>query len=57
LNEALQLAKELKSKKEFTDLTSFTLQCGICFEGFKGMTEAEAHATKTTHMNFMEIKK
>ncbi|KAL4437852.1 hypothetical protein ABPG74_001023 [Tetrahymena malaccensis] len=53
----LVLAKQFKEKKQFTDVSSFTLQCGICLKGFTGQAEALKHGQSTGHMNFQEVKK
>ena len=52
---ALALAKELKAKKQFTNTTQFTIQCGVCYEKFKGENEAVEHNKKTGHINFQEV--
>lgn len=53
--DCLKLARLLNSKRQFTDVTGFQLQCGICFAGLKGQTEAQEHAKKTGHMNFVQM--
>lgn len=52
---ALTLAKELKAKKQFTNTSQFTIQCGVCYEKFKGESEAVDHNKKTGHINFQEV--
>lgn len=57
LSGALALAEELKKKKAFTDLSNFTISCGICYKGFKGQREAVLHCQETGHSNFQEVTK
>lgn len=54
LASALEVAAHLKRDRQFTDLGSFTLRCGVCAKGIKGQTEALAHAKETGHQNFQE---
>ena len=51
---ALYVASELRKKKQFTNLKDFELICSVCFEGLKGMKEAQEHAKLTLHTNFAE---
>jgi len=53
---ALAIAKELNSKKQFTNTNKFSIQCGICYEKFVGENEAIEHNKKTGHINFQECK-
>jgi len=53
---ALALAKELNSKKQFTNMGKFSIQCGTCYEKFVGESEAVEHNKKTGHINFQECK-
>ncbi|CDW86261.1 ubiquitin thioesterase otu1 [Stylonychia lemnae] len=55
LQESLKLAKLLNSKKQYTDTSKFSLQCGICFQGLTGQNDAMDHASKTGHMNFVQM--
>jgi len=48
------LARELKEKKQFTDLTGFDLRCLVCQVGLVGQAGAQKHAKETGHMNFSE---
>jgi ubiquitin thioesterase OTU1 len=55
LEGALYVAAELKKKKAFTDVSSFAIRCGVCYEGFKGQREAVKHCEQTGHTNFQEV--
>jgi ubiquitin thioesterase OTU1 len=55
LDKAIQLGREAKAAHQFTDLSNFSLKCGICYKLLKGQTEAQAHAKLTGHTNFSEI--
>ncbi len=54
---AVALATKLKKKREFTDLSNFSIRCGECYEAFKGQNDALEHAKLTGHTNFQEITK
>ncbi|CAZ82690.1 unnamed protein product [Tuber melanosporum] len=54
LEGALELCRELKKRKYFTDTKSFSLKCNICKTGLKGQKAAVAHAKSTGHMDFGE---
>jgi ubiquitin thioesterase OTU1 len=54
---AIKFAEELNSKKQFTDVTHFSLMCAVCFKGLVGETEAVSHAKETGHSNFQEYHK
>ncbi|ODM87382.1 Ubiquitin thioesterase OTU1 [Orchesella cincta] len=54
---AMQLAHEAHASHQFTDLNNFSLRCQICNALLKGQEEAQAHAKKTAHTAFAEIKK
>ena len=43
LSQALELAAEAKSSRQFTDTANFTLRCLICQKGLVGETGAQAH--------------
>ncbi len=53
--QALDLAKEAQSSRQFTDTTHFSLRCLICNKCLTGQTEAQGHAKDTGHMNFGEV--
>lgn len=55
LQEAVQLAQEAKSSRQFTDVDKFTLKCLVCNVCLKGQTQAQEHARQTGHMNFGEV--
>ena len=55
LQKALELAKEAKSSRQFTDVAKFSLRCLVCGKGLTGQTEAQQHAKQTGHMNFGEV--
>ncbi|XP_021954122.1 OVARIAN TUMOR DOMAIN-containing deubiquitinating enzyme 2 isoform X2 [Folsomia candida] len=55
LDKAIQLGREAKAAHQFTDLSNFSLKCGVCYQLLKGQTEAQAHAKQTGHTNFSEI--
>ncbi|PWW74937.1 OTU-domain-containing protein [Tuber magnatum] len=51
---ALELCRELKKRKYFTDTKNFSLKCNICKTGLRGEKAAVAHAESTGHMDFGE---
>lgn len=55
LDLALQLAKEAKQSRQYTDVQTFTLRCTDCGTRLTGQTEAQSHAQKTGHVNFGEM--
>lgn len=54
---ALDLARELQRKREFTDLSGCALMCGVCMKGLKGEKEAIRHGNETGHTNFQEVRR
>lgn len=52
---ALALARELKTKKQFTNVNKFTIQCGVCYSKFTGEQQAIQHNKETGHINFQEV--
>lgn len=54
LAQALDIASEAKSSKQFTDVSNFTLRCLICQKRLSGQTEAQSHAKESGHINFGE---
>ena len=52
---ALEMARELKRSRQYTDLKSFTIRCLVCQQTFKGEAEAQEHAKATQHINFGEV--
>lgn len=55
LAQALELADEARSKRQFTDVNRFTLRCMVCQEGLTGQVGAREHAKETGHTNFGEV--
>ncbi|KAL7273638.1 ubiquitin-specific protease otu1 [Rhizina undulata] len=54
LEGALELCRELRKRKYFTDTKNFDLKCNDCGAGLKGEKGAVEHASKTGHMNYGE---
>ncbi|KAH0609591.1 uncharacterized protein H6S33_013077 [Morchella sextelata] len=52
---ALELCRELRKRKYFTDTKNFAIKCNICGIGLKGEKSAVEHATKTGHSDFGEF--
>ena len=48
------LAVSERAARNFTDTSSFALQCLVCGAGLKGNADAEAHAAATGHQNFAQ---
>ncbi|XP_069489324.1 ubiquitin thioesterase OTU1 [Ambystoma mexicanum] len=55
LAQALELADEARSKRQFTDVNRFTLRCMVCQQGLTGQGGAREHAKETGHTNFGEV--
>ena len=55
LTQALELAAEAKSSRQFTDTAKFTLRCLVCNKNLTGQAEAQTHASDTGHINFGEV--
>ena len=55
LSQALELANEAKSSRQFTDVANFTLKCLVCNKGLQGEAGAQEHAKTTGHINFGEV--
>lgn len=55
LHQALEIAREAKASRQFTDLSNFQLRCLTCNQGFESAAAAQQHAKATTHINFGEI--
>lgn len=51
---ALNIARDLKAKHQFTDTSKFSLRCLVCGSGLAGEEDAMKHAQKTMHTNFAE---
>eukprot|EP01017_Pseudomicrothorax_dubius_P003617 TRINITY_DN10555_c0_g1_i5.p1 TRINITY_DN10555_c0_g1~~TRINITY_DN10555_c0_g1_i5.p1 ORF type:complete len:281 (+),score=62.80 TRINITY_DN10555_c0_g1_i5:141-983(+) len=56
LDEAIELAKDLKAKRQYTDVSKFSIQCMVCGSCFVGEAQAVEHGKATGHMNFTEVK-
>jgi len=54
LSQALELASEAKSVRQFTDVEGFSLRCLACQVPLRGQREATNHARSTGHTNFGE---
>lgn len=54
LAQALELASEAKSVRQFTDVAGFSLRCLACQQPLRGEKEASDHARATGHVNFGE---
>ncbi|KAL4226742.1 aminotransferase [Mactra antiquata] len=54
LAQALEIANEAKTAKQFTDVGKFTLRCLVCQKSLIGQSEAQDHAKRTGHINFGE---
>ena len=54
LAQALELASEAKSVRQFTDVEGFSLRCLACQTPLRGQKEATDHAKATGHINFGE---
>ena len=55
LQQALELAREAKRSRQFTDVQNFTLKCLNCNTKLTGQSQAQDHAKKTGHQNFGEV--
>lgn len=55
LKEAVELAKEAKSSRQFTDVDKFTLKCLVCNIVMNGQVQAQQHAQSTGHAKFGEV--
>lgn len=51
---SLWVASELRKAKQYTNLKECALICQVCFKGMASSKDALAHATATTHQNFLE---
>ena len=55
LSQAMELAEEAKSSRQYTDVKNLTLKCLVCGKGLARPTDAETHAKETGHINFGEM--
>jgi ubiquitin thioesterase OTU1 len=54
---ALLATRLLQQQGAFTNVSTFTLRCAVCQEGFVGAIEAQEHAKSTGHQQFEEYAK
>eukprot|EP00434_Breviolum_minutum_P039550 symbB.v1.2.035124.t2/scaffold4665.1/size36745/2 len=54
LEEAIKVAKEAQTARNFTDVANFTLRCVVCQKGLTGQSDAVEHAKATGHANFAD---
>ncbi|XP_042912582.1 uncharacterized protein [Parasteatoda tepidariorum] len=52
---ALEVAREARSSKQFTDIVNFKLKCNDCGQNLIGEKDASAHAAATGHVSFGEL--
>ena len=55
LSQAMELAAEAKSSRQYTDVKNLSLKCLVCGKGLGGPTDAQTHAKDTGHINFGEM--
>ena len=55
LSQAMELAAEAKSSRQYTDVKNLSLKCLVCGKGLGGPMDAQTHATDTGHINFGEM--
>ncbi|XP_059486462.1 ubiquitin thioesterase OTU1 [Neocloeon triangulifer] len=55
LEQALELAQESRSSRQFTDVQEFTIKCLQCQVVLKGQVAAQQHAKDTGHVSFGEL--
>jgi ubiquitin thioesterase OTU1 len=55
LQQALELAQESKSSRQFTDVQQFSVKCLVCQVVLKGQVAAQLHAKETGHVSFGEL--
>ncbi|CEM14586.1 unnamed protein product [Vitrella brassicaformis CCMP3155] len=56
LGGALEIADDLKTRKQYTDTAGMTIRCLVCAQAFKGEKEAVEHCKQTGHTNFDQIE-
>lgn len=52
---ALEVAREAKASRQYTDVQNFTLRCLACDTGLVGQEQARKHAAETGHVRFGEV--
>lgn len=55
LSQAMELAAEAKSSRQYTDVKNLSLKCLVCGKGLPGPVDAQTHAKDTGHINFGEM--
>uniref|UniRef100_A0A2R5LG25 Ubiquitin thioesterase OTU n=1 Tax=Ornithodoros turicata TaxID=34597 RepID=A0A2R5LG25_9ACAR len=55
LTMALEVAREAKASRQYTDVQNFTLRCLACDVGLVGQEQARKHAAETGHVRFGEV--
>ncbi|XP_056001492.1 ubiquitin thioesterase OTU1-like [Ostrea edulis] len=55
LGQAMEIASEAKSARQFTDVSNFSIKCLVCQKLLTGQSEAQGHAKVTGHINFGEV--
>ncbi|KAI1306065.1 Ubiquitin thioesterase OTU1 [Halotydeus destructor] len=55
LDMALEVAREAKASRQFTDVQHFTLRCLVCNKKLTGQSQAQQHAKESGHINFGEV--
>ncbi|XP_066027386.1 ubiquitin thioesterase OTU1 isoform X2 [Pocillopora verrucosa] len=55
LAEALEIAAGAKQKRQFTNLSQFSIRCLVCETLLAGQQAAQHHAVTTGHTNFGEV--
>ena len=54
MKQVTDLSNQLKQQKQYTNLSSCSLQCNICYTFLKNEKEARDHAKLTGHQNFVQ---
>ncbi|GIY79512.1 ubiquitin thioesterase OTU1 [Caerostris extrusa] len=54
LEMAMEIAREAKASRQYTDIANFSVTCGICNVSLRGQDEMRAHAKLTGHNQFGE---
>ena len=55
LAEVEAMAAAARSKRQYTDVSRFSLRCITCDTPLVGQAEAQSHAKATGHTNFGEV--
>lgn len=55
MQQAMEIANEAKSSRQYTDVQKFMLKCLNCDVKFSGSVAAQQHAKDTGHNNFGEV--